>query len=94
MNEEKRKTIVMGYAANPTMLAYELEIMFEPCTDANYAVLHNKAVQLIVDMCGEPVDDLDAMGNKVKGSGIRELRCRDRLARSLAQTIIRHARHE
>ena len=87
--DRRRDLMTKGYFANPDMLALELEILFEPCTDANFAVLHNSVIDKITAMCGERLPEKDAMGIEQLSEN-RVLTCKDKLAKSLAQTILKY----
>ena len=87
--DRDRAELISDYHARPSSLARRLKKLFEPCTDANFAVLHNDVLDEITLMCGERVPEKDAMGIE-QLSEFRVLLCKDKLAKSLAHTILRY----
>ena len=77
-----------------TPSADELEQLFTSHNDAMDAVLHNKVIDLITELCGEEVKIETPITKEFGGEqeSVRVLKCRDKLAKSLAHTVIRHSR--
>lgn len=92
MRDRNRK--IADYSGNKDILADELEQLFTPHTDAMDAVLHNKVIDLITELCGEEVKIETPITKEFGGEqeSVRVLKCRDKLAKSLAHTVIRHSR--
>jgi hypothetical protein len=82
-----------AYGYNLDLLAMDLEILFESCTDATFAVLHNVAIDKIMALCGEEIDEKDELGLSANGKRIA-LTCKTKLARQVAQAVLRYARSE
>ncbi len=74
------------YKQHPDGLAQELGILLEPCTDATFAVLHNAAIQKIMDLCAVEESAIDEFGEKQ--SVKRVLKCKDKLAKALAEAVL------
>jgi hypothetical protein len=89
-----RNKKIADYAANQDILADELEQLFEPYKAATDAVLHNRVIDLITELCGEEeaIDTAFSQDFDEKQKTVRVLKCKDKLAKSLAHSVIRHAR--
>ena len=90
--DTRREKMFTGYNLSPDLLAIELEILFEPCTDANFAVLHNKAIDLIRTLCGRNLTETDDVGIVTKAAYV--LDCKPQLAGHLARTVLGYARRQ
>ena len=90
MSDTGREVMFRGYHQSPDLLAMELEILFEPCTDATFAVLHNKAIDLINRLCGQRQKTVDDVG--VTTSDAYVLECKTKLAGHLAKSVLMYAR--
>jgi hypothetical protein len=82
--------MVMAYQSNPDLLAMDLEILFEPCTDPTFAVLHNAAIGKIRALCGQKVIEHDEVGVEIRNEYV--LDCKESLAKHLAMSVLRYAR--
>lgn len=89
---DKKDIMFRAYCQNPDLLGLELEILFDPCTDASWAVLHNKAIDLINTLCGEKVEEKDDLG--LEKNSHYELKCKSKLAGHLARNILMYARQQ
>jgi hypothetical protein len=90
MSDEARDIMFRAYHQNPALLGLELEVLFEPCTEATFAVLHNKAIDLINTMCGVRRVEKNAIGVTV--SDTYTLECKKKLAGHLARQVLQYAR--
>ena len=90
--DTRRETMFTAYHQNPGLLGLELEILFEPCTDANFAVLHNKAIDLIRTLCGRNLTETDDLGIVTKAEYV--LDCKPQLAGHLARTVLGYSRRQ
>ena len=82
MSNEEKDIMFRAYHANPDLLALELGILLEPCTDPEFAVLHNKAINIIRVMCSEVVP----------GTPGAVFKCKGKLAAALAQSVLSNAK--
>ncbi len=90
MSDSARDIMFSAYHANPALLGLELEVLFEPCTDATFAVLHNKAIDLIRTMCGQHKVTTDEAGTIKHQEYV--LQCKAKLAGHLARSVLQYAR--
>lgn len=88
--QNDRQTMLLGYGAAPDMLAMDLEILLEPCTDAAFAVRHNEAVGKIMKLCGKRIQEKDEVGATKTDEVV--LTCKRELAKRLAMTVLVYAR--
>jgi len=83
-----KEHLTVMYRQYPDALADELEMLFEPCSDATYAVLHNVTMQRIMDLCGEEVTVDGGHGVEPKKETV--LKCKSKLAKALAEAVIKY----
>jgi hypothetical protein len=91
-DDNRKDVMYKAYCQNPDLLGLELEILFEACTDPNFAVLHNRAIDMINILCGETVENRDDLGIEIS-SGY-QLKCKGKLAGHLARSVLMYARQK
>jgi len=89
---DDRTIMFSAYHNNPDLLGLELRVLLEPCTDATFAVLHNKAIDLIRQLCGREVTEKDDVGVQTRSAYV--LDCKDKLAGHLARSVLIYARQQ